>query len=325
MITFEKLVALSADALDAMECAKLHKVALDALLARVGGMQITRPAMDALASEVSTDAVRVHYGTGHDNNGKVYRRFYISAADRMGDYSRCELVISEARTGEDSMKARKVTPDMLERMKQEAARHYDYAAQRFAKVEAFAKVYRDYAETCAKYAAAMAAFNPPDLEVSCLRNRYATPGADEAEAAAREWLAGLMDQPKPAEEPAPVETVETAPAAEPVEPAAAVETVETVPVAVEAAAEPAPAVEAKPAAIPPKPWIGSTLQGNGFRVVFDADADRTRVILDDGAPADLGDRIAAAGWFYNARMGSYNKKLTHRAHRAALELVQSIA
>lgn len=296
MITFEKLVSLSADALDAMECAKLHKVALDALLARVGGMQITRPVMDALAAEVSTDAVRVHYGTGHDNNGKVYRRFYLSAVDRMGDYSRCELVISEARTGEDSMKARKVTPEMLARMKQEAARHYDYAAQRFAKVEAFATVYRDYADTCAKYAAAIAAFNPPDLEVSCLRNRYATPGADEAEAAARVWLAGLMDQPKPAEEPAPVETVETAPAA-----------------------------EAKPAAIPPKPWIGSTLQGNGFRVVFDADADRTRVILDDGAPADLGDRIAAAGWYYNPRMGSYNKKLTHRAHRAALELVQSIA
>ena len=302
MITFEKLVALSADALDAMECAKLHKVALDAILARVGGMQITRPVMDALAAAVSTDAVRVHYGTGHDYSGKVYRSFYISIPARLGDYSRYELTISEPRTGEDSMKARKVTPEMLARMKQEAARHYDYAAQRFAKVEAFATVYRDYAETCAKYAAAIAAFNPPDLEVSCLRDRYATPGADEAEAAAREWLAGLMDQPKPAEEPAPVETVETAPAA-----------------------DPAPAAEAKPAAIPLKPWIGSTLQGNGFRVVFDADADRTRVILDDGAPADLGDRIAAAGWFYNARMGSYNKKLTHRAHRAALELVQSIA
>lgn len=322
MITFEKLVDLSADALEAMECAKLHKVALDALLARVGGMQITRPAMDALAAEVSTDAVRVHYGTGRDYSGKVYRCFYISAVARLGESSRCELVISEARTGEDSMKARKVTPDMLERMKQEAARHYDYAAERFAKVEAFAKVYRDYAETCAKYDAAIAEFHAPEMEVSCLRTRYATPGAEEAEAAAREWLAGLMDQPKPAEEPAPV--------AEPVEPAApaaveTVETVETAPVAVEAAAEPAPAAEAKPAAIPPKPWIGSTLQGSGFRVVFDADADRTRVILDDGAPADLGDRIAAAGWFYNARMGSYNKKLTHRAHRAALELVQSIA
>lgn len=69
--------------------------------------------------------------------------------------------------------------------------------------------------------------------------------------------------------------------------------------------------------VPEKSFVGQTIQGNGWKIVFDGETARTRVIFA-GRPTDAARAaLDAAGFFYSPKMGSWNKKLTFKAHRAA--------
>lgn len=72
--------------------------------------------------------------------------------------------------------------------------------------------------------------------------------------------------------------------------------------------------------IPEKTFIGSVIQGRGWKILFDGITNRTRVIFD-GKPTDAA-RAATenAGFYYSPNMQSWNKKLTFRAYRAAQSL-----
>lgn len=71
-------------------------------------------------------------------------------------------------------------------------------------------------------------------------------------------------------------------------------------------------------------FVGETITGNGWRILFDGETDRTRVMFDteptDAALAAVKD----AGFYYSQYMNSYNKKLTKKAHRAALALADRL-
>ena len=128
--------------------------------------------------------------------------------------------------------------------------------------------------------------------------------AQAAKQASKAEPAALVAEPAPAAEAAPV--AEPAPA----EPAPA------------APAEPAPAKNA--AAPVEKSWIGSAITGKGWAITFDQTAGRTRVTVE-GTPTDAQrNAIEQAGFYWSARMGSWNKGLTCKAHRAALALAETL-
>jgi len=119
---------------------------------------------------------------------------------------------------------------------------------------------------------------------------------------------------KPAEKPAePAKPVETKPAKAAKQPKAA-----------------EPAKQAKPAAEPAKPvaaadaWIGTTIEGKGWRVAFDEATQRTRVIFDADPSAKQRAAIDAAGFYWSNTTKSWNKKLTRKAYRAALALAETL-
>ena len=74
-----------------------------------------------------------------------------------------------------------------------------------------------------------------------------------------------------------------------------------------------------------KAWIGSTITGKGWRIVFDGDAQRTRVIFDAKPTAAQAAAVDAARFYYSPSMGSYNKHLTCKAYKAAQTLAQTLA
>lgn len=76
--------------------------------------------------------------------------------------------------------------------------------------------------------------------------------------------------------------------------------------------------------VPEKSFINETIKGAGWSIVFDRGNDRTRVIVSDAARETARPIIEAAGFYYSRNMDSWNKKLTHRAHRAALALADQL-
>ena len=74
-----------------------------------------------------------------------------------------------------------------------------------------------------------------------------------------------------------------------------------------------------------KAWIGSTITGKGWRIVFDGDAQRTRVIFDAKPTAAQAAAVDAARFYYSPSMDSYNKHLTCKAYKAAQALAQTLA
>ena len=74
-----------------------------------------------------------------------------------------------------------------------------------------------------------------------------------------------------------------------------------------------------------KAWIGSTITGKGWRIVFDGDTQRTRVIFDAKPTAAQAAAVDAARFYYSPSMGSYNKHLTCKAYKAAQALAQTLA
>lgn len=72
--------------------------------------------------------------------------------------------------------------------------------------------------------------------------------------------------------------------------------------------------------VPEKTFIGDTIQGKGWKIFFDGDTARTRVIFE-GAPTDVARAaVEKAGFYFSSAMNSWNKKLTFRAYRAAQAL-----
>lgn len=139
----------------------------------------------------------------------------------------------------------------------------------------------------------------------------------------------LADAPK-AQAPAPVQDAPKPAKA----PKAAKPKAKPAPVEAPKAQAPAPVQDAdqtvcKPAADAAqavcKAWIGSTITGKGWRIVFDGDAQRTRVIFDAKPTAAQAAAVDAARFYYSPSMGSYNKHLTCKAYKAAQALAQTLA
>jgi len=100
-------------------------------------------------------------------------------------------------------------------------------------------------------------------------------------------------------------------------------TPETVPTNPEPAAVPeAQANESKKAcgSLPAKPFIGQTIQGETWKIYFDGDKGRTRVIFTDKPNERAREAVQAAGFYWSPVMESWNKKLTFKAYRAAQAL-----
>lgn len=73
-----------------------------------------------------------------------------------------------------------------------------------------------------------------------------------------------------------------------------------------------------------KDFAGEAISGKGWSIVFDTGLNRTRVIVSDPLREKLAPMIENAGFFFSKNQNSWNKKLTHRAHRAALALADEI-
>ena len=76
--------------------------------------------------------------------------------------------------------------------------------------------------------------------------------------------------------------------------------------------------------VPEKTFIGQTIQGNGWHILFDGTTSRTRVIFRNEPSEKVKKVIADAGFYYSSVMDSYNKKLTFKAYRAAGELAKKL-
>ena len=89
---------------------------------------------------------------------------------------------------------------------------------------------------------------------------------------------------------------------------------------------PAPVTEPAPAKAAPveKPWIGTSITGKGWSIAFDQATGRTRVTVE-GTPTDAQrNAIEQAGFFWSAKMASWNKCLTCKAYRAAQTLAAAL-
>lgn len=77
--------------------------------------------------------------------------------------------------------------------------------------------------------------------------------------------------------------------------------------------------------IPEKTFIGSTINGNGWKVFFDPATQRTRIIFDNKPTPEALKVLENAGFYYSRVMNSWNKKLTFKAYRAAKILSDELA
>ena len=142
--------------------------------------------------------------------------------------------------------------------------------------------------------------------------KAAEPAKQAKPATKRKAPAKAAKQPEAAAEPA--KPVETKPAKAAKQPKAA-----------------KPAKQAKPAAEPAKPvvpadnaWIGTAIEGKGWRIAFDEATQRTRVIFAADPSAKQKAAIDAAGFFWSNTTKSWNKKLTRKAYRAAVALSETL-
>ena len=72
--------------------------------------------------------------------------------------------------------------------------------------------------------------------------------------------------------------------------------------------------------MPEKWFIGQSLEGPGWRILFDGDAGKTRVIFPKKPGASILEAVKAAGFYWSPSMKSWNKGLTFKAYRAAEKL-----
>lgn len=109
----------------------------------------------------------------------------------------------------------------------------------------------------------------------------------------------------------------------PAEPAKPVET-KPAPAAKQPKAATKPAEPAKPVVPADNAWIGTVIEGKGWRIAFDEAAQRTRVIFAADPSAKQKAAIDAAGFYWSNTTKSWNKKLTRKAYRAAQALAETL-
>lgn len=126
---------------------------------------------------------------------------------------------------------------------------------------------------------------------------------------------------RPAEPAAPVENVKPKRAprkkAAPAVKADPVQAEEAAPAPVE---DVGPAEPVKPAPVE-KPWIGTSISGDGWKIDFDAKVERTCIRFAATPTAAQKAIVDAAGFYYRNDLKCFVKKLTCKAYRAA----QSVA
>ena len=76
--------------------------------------------------------------------------------------------------------------------------------------------------------------------------------------------------------------------------------------------------------VPEKDFIGTEITGRGWRILFDGEENRTRVIFDKVPTKEVRQIVKDAGFYWSPAMGSWNKKLTFKAYRAALDLAKAL-
>lgn len=72
--------------------------------------------------------------------------------------------------------------------------------------------------------------------------------------------------------------------------------------------------------VPEKWFIGQALEGKSWRIVFDGDAGKTRVIFPRKPSSKVLEAVKAAGFYWSPALKSWNKGLNFRAYRAAEKL-----
>ena len=72
--------------------------------------------------------------------------------------------------------------------------------------------------------------------------------------------------------------------------------------------------------VPDKAFVGLEIKGKGWKIVFDGSYDRTRVIFKRKPSNAAREALDKHGFFWSPAMQSWNKKLTHKAFRAAQAL-----
>lgn len=72
--------------------------------------------------------------------------------------------------------------------------------------------------------------------------------------------------------------------------------------------------------VPDKAFVGLEIKGKGWKIVFDGSYDRTRVIFKRKPSNAAREALDKHGFFWSPTMQSWNKKLTHKAFRAAQAL-----
>ena len=166
----------------------------------------------------------------------------------------------------------------------------------------------DHAAALAAAQAAAATGERP-ANISTGYKKIATPAGNVIEKVQPEQAAAAETiQPEP-EQAAAVETIQPEP-----EQAAAVETIQPEPEQAAGSAKQARGT------VPEKTFIGQTIQGNGWKIYFDGETARTRVIFEETPTAAARAAIENAGFYYSSVMNSWNKKLTFKAYRAAQAL-----
>lgn len=191
-------------------------------------------------------------------------------------------------------------------------------------------VYHEALEAAAAFAAQPKAEKPaepkPAEPAKPVEAKAAEPAKQAKPATKRKAPAKAAKQPEAAAEPA--KPVETKPAPAKAQPKAAKPAKQAKPAAEPAKpvakAEAKPVEPAKPVAAADNAWIGTAIEGKGWRIAFDEAAQRTRVIFAADPSAKQKAAIDAAGFYWSNTTKSWNKKLTRKAYRAALALSETL-
>lgn len=67
-----------------------------------------------------------------------------------------------------------------------------------------------------------------------------------------------------------------------------------------------------------------TVTGNGWTVDFNKSINKTIVTIINDPAGQIKHEVEAAGFWYSPTFGTWNKKFTRKAHRAALELIKKL-
>lgn len=69
---------------------------------------------------------------------------------------------------------------------------------------------------------------------------------------------------------------------------------------------------------------GQTVTGDGWTVDFDSNINKTIVTIISDPTGQIKKAVTDAGFWFSPTFGTYNKKFTRKAHRAALELIKEL-